>query len=97
MIPMNADPCPGGWMVTVEVPNAYTDGSSRFDRVFVAAAEMTGDEDARMDAIVTAYERAPLSGLSGVDGREWKRLRAGGVAKPIEAARQAAKIARGGR
>jgi len=52
----------GGYQVEVEVTNAYTDGASRFDRVFVTLSEMRGKTpEQRRQAIVDALDVDPLA------------------------------------
>jgi len=53
----------GGWMFKIEVPNAYTDGSSRYDSVFVSAAELKGKSpDQAQQAILDAMEVPDVRG-----------------------------------
>jgi len=85
------EPCPGGYMVTVEVTNAYTNGESRYDRVFVAASELIGqDDDGVMDAVAkAALDSAAVVRVRDLDVaayRELKRV----TDKPIEALRSLA-------
>lgn len=80
---------PGGWYVTIEVTNAYTNGESRYDRVFVAEAELVGkDDDGVMDAVTrAALDPAPLARVRDLDVaayRELKRV----TDKPLEALRE---------
>ncbi len=59
---------PGGFWVTIEVENAYTDGSSRFDRVFVPLEDLRGKTaEERRQAILDALADDPLAGISGED------------------------------
>ena len=59
---------PGGFWVTIEVDNAYTDGTSRFDRVFVPAEELRGKTpEERRQAIRDAMDDDPLAGIAGED------------------------------
>lgn len=59
---------PGGYWVAVEVENAYTDGSSRFDRVFVPTADLRGKTaEERRQAIRDALDDDPLAGIAGQD------------------------------
>jgi len=61
--PGHADePAPGGLMVCVEVQGAYTDGSSRHERVFVPWYEARDD---RLTAILAAHNRE--ADVAGVD------------------------------
>ncbi len=62
------EPVPGGFMVTVEVPGAYTDGSSRLDRVFVHADAVRGRtvEQVRQ-AVKDALDDDPLGAILGED------------------------------
>ena len=87
----NYERAPGGWYVTIEVTNAYTNGESRYDRVFVAEAELVGqDDDGVMDAVTrAALDPAPLARVRDLDVaayRELKRV----TDKPIEALRSLA-------
>lgn len=82
---------PGGWYVTIEVTNAYTNGESRYDRVFVAEAELVNqDDDGVMDAVTrAALDPAPLTRVRDLDVaayRELKRV----TDKPLEALRSLA-------
>jgi hypothetical protein len=82
---------PGGYYVTIEVTNAYTNGESRYDRVFVAEAELVHqDDDGVMDAVTrAALDPAPLARVRDLDVaayRELKRV----TDKPIEALRSLA-------
>lgn len=59
---------PGGFWVTIEVENAYTDGGSRFDRVFVADKDVRGrTAEERRQAIRDALDDDPLAGIAGED------------------------------
>ena len=59
---------PGGYWVVVEVENAYTDGTSRFDRVFVPAEDLRGKTpEERRQAIRDALDDDPLAGIAGED------------------------------
>ena len=59
---------PGGYWVVVEVENAYTDGTSRFDRVVVPAEDLRGTTpEERRQAIRDALDDDPLAGISGED------------------------------
>lgn len=82
---------PGGWYITIEVTNAYTNGESRYDRVFVAEAELVNqDDDGVMDAVTrAALDPAPLARVRDLDVvayRELKRV----TDKPLEALRSLA-------
>lgn len=47
---------PGGYLVTVEVPGAYSDGSSRFDSVFVPRDALAGkSREERLAAVREAW------------------------------------------
>ena len=57
---------PGGWWVTVEVPSAYTDGTSRFDKVFVPRDAVTGKTPEQVrQAVKDAVDDDPLAPLLG--------------------------------
>jgi len=57
---------PGGFWVTIEVENAYTDGTSRFDRVFVPIEDLRGKTaEERRQAIRDALDDDPLAGIAG--------------------------------
>lgn len=63
---LSHEPAPGGHWVTIEVTNAYTDGTSRYDRVFVSRDELRGKTaDERRQAILDALNDDPLEGISG--------------------------------
>lgn len=60
------DSAPGGFMVTVEIENAYTDGTSRFDRVFLPYDDVAGrDEEHILAALVREVRENPLANLVG--------------------------------
>ena len=64
----NREQTPGGWMVDVEVPNAYTDGTSRFERVFVSRDSAPGGTAAEvLDAINDAMTNDPAAQAIGQD------------------------------
>ena len=58
---------PGGYLIEVEVTEAYTDGRSRFDTVFVEAEKLRGTRTAaqRLQAVWDAVEDAQLDELTG--------------------------------
>lgn len=57
---------PGGFLVTVEYPNAYTNGESRFDRVFVDDAAVRGKSNSQvLQAVKDAIDSDPLGGVIG--------------------------------
>ena len=59
---------PGGFWVTIEAEDAYTDGSSRFDRVFVPIEDLRGKTaEERRQAIRDALDDDPLAGIAGED------------------------------
>lgn len=61
-----SEPAPGGYWIEVEVPQAYTNGDSRFDRVFVARDELRGrTPEERRQAILDALDDDPLAGIAG--------------------------------
>lgn len=56
----------GGWNVTIEVPNAYTSGESRFDRIFVSDAAVRGKTaDQVRQAVKDALDDDPLAAVLG--------------------------------
>jgi hypothetical protein len=62
---------PGGWVAVVEVLNAYTDGSSRFDEVAVGEWQT---EDEAISAVLDELDRdVPIA---GVDLDQYRQLRA---------------------
>lgn len=74
----NAEPAPNGYIVEVEVTAAYTDGSSRIDRVFVATSELRGKTpEQKRQAILDALDDDPMDGVAGVE------VSAPTVTKPI--------------
>jgi hypothetical protein len=55
---------PGGFAVTVEVTDAYTDGSSRFDTVYLTRDEVRGKSShERRQAVFDALNDDPLEGI----------------------------------
>lgn len=65
-----ARPAPGGYMVEIEVENAYTDGRSRTDEVFVAADALRGKTAAeKRQAIVDALTN-PIAEIAGFEATE---------------------------
>lgn len=62
----SAEPQGAGYIVTVEVTDAYTDGTSRFDRVYVARDEMRGRTPAeRRQAVLEAIDDDPVADIVG--------------------------------
>jgi hypothetical protein len=62
----NALTAPGGYWIDIEVPGAYTDGTSRIDRVFVAREDLRGRTlEERKQAILDALADDPLAGIAG--------------------------------
>jgi|GEM_PF-6777848 len=62
----NRERAPGGWSVTIEVPNAYTNGESRFDQVFVPQDAVTGKTPEQVrQAVKDAVDDDPLAPLLG--------------------------------
>lgn len=56
----------GGYIVTIEVTNAYTNGESRFDRVFVERSAMVGKAKAqRRQAVFEALDDDPVGDIAG--------------------------------
>ena len=65
---VNLDQAPGGWMVDLEIPNAYTDGTSRFERVFVSRDNVPGNTaDELLDAAHDALTNDPAGQAIGQD------------------------------
>ena len=61
------EPVPGGYAVDIEVTGAFTDGSSRFDKVHVPAALVDGRTVEEItQAVADAVNNAPLAQLVGV-------------------------------
>jgi len=60
-------PVPGGVRVTVELPNAYTDGTSRFEDIFVPDAELVGRTTAERLAAVRERLDDALEDMQGAD------------------------------
>ena len=58
---------PGGWLVVVEVPNAYTDGSARAERVFVPHEAVAG---LGRDALLQVLRERLADPLAEVDGAD---------------------------
>lgn len=57
---------PNGWLVVIEVPNAYTSGESRFDRVTIPYAKLDGKTaDQVRQAVHDALEDDPLAAVLG--------------------------------
>lgn len=85
----NHERAPGGYYVTVEVTHAYTNGESRFDRVFVGDADLAGqDDDGVMDAVTrAALDPAPLARVRDMDVAAYRELQRV-TDKPIEALRE---------
>lgn len=60
---------PGGFEITVEHVGVYTDGSSRFERVFVAGQDVLGaSPEAAMDAVRDAWNSRPAVVGMELDG-----------------------------
>lgn len=66
----------GGYRVRIEVTEAYTDGSSRFEHVFVPEEDVAqGDENALLEAVAkSALDAKPLERVKGVDVVAFRRL-----------------------
>ena len=64
----NREQVPGGWMVDLEIPNAFTDGTSRFERVFVSRDDVPGNTaDELLDAAHDALTNDPAAQAIGQD------------------------------
>jgi len=64
----NREQVPGGWMVDLEIPNAFTDGTSRFERVFVSRDDVPGNTaDELLDAAHDALANDPAAQAIGQD------------------------------
>jgi hypothetical protein len=94
----NYERAPGGWYVRVEITNAYTNGESRYDRVFVAEAELVGqDDDGVMEAVTRAtLDPAPLARVRDLDVAAYRELQRV-TGKPLEALREITRGIRGER
>ncbi len=73
---------PGGWAVTIEVANAYTDGASRFDVIHLPFAAYSPDKtaDELMAAVADAHDWhldpvAPFQAVAALDMDHWTELR----------------------
>lgn len=63
--------CPGGYRVQVEYTEAYTDGTSRMEWVFVAAADVRGkSREERIEALRDAVSDGIVADVQGVDLRD---------------------------
>ena len=59
---------PNGWNVTIEHPNAYTDGTSRTERVTIPYAKLEGKTpDQVRQAIKDAVDDDPIRDILGED------------------------------
>lgn len=67
---------PGGYTVQVEVTNAYTDGTSRFDELFVPVAAANPTADELVEAVSVAMDEDPFREVRSVDVLHWRKLRA---------------------
>ena len=85
----NHERAPGGYYVTVEVTNAYTNGESRYDRVFVGDAELAGQDDDGVMAAITraALDPPPIARVRDLDVAAYRELQ-GVTDKPLEALRE---------
>ena len=64
----NREQVPGGWMVDLEIPGAFTDGTSRFERVFVSRDDVPGNTaDELLDAAHDALTNDPAAQAIGQD------------------------------
>jgi len=64
----NREQVPGGWMVDLEIPGAFTDGTSRFERVFVSRDAAPNNTAAEvLDAINDALTNDPAAQAVGQD------------------------------
>ena len=62
--------CPGGYMVTLEIPGAYTDGSSRFEKVFVPFEAVRGKTPAQKRQALFDAIADELGGFVGAEVSE---------------------------
>jgi len=63
-----AMPAAGGYQVEVEITAAYTDGRSRFERVYLSTAELRGKTpEQKRQAILDALDDDPMDGVAGVE------------------------------
>ena len=58
-------PCPGGRMVSIEVTEAYTDGRSRLEEVFVPDSAVRGKSAAEKRQAVFEAMGDPIAEVSG--------------------------------
>lgn len=76
----------GGYRVTIEVTNAYTDGSSRWERVFVPEEDVAGgDPNDVLEAVAkAALDGDPVARVRGMDVVEYRAVKRafGGNASP---------------
>ena len=78
----NREQVPGGWMVDLEIPNAYTDGTSRFERVFVSRDDVPGNTaDELLDAAHDALTNDPAAQAIGQDVTAAQATKAGWEAR----------------
>ena len=62
----NRERTTGGWNVTIEVPNAYTTGESRFDRVTIPDAAVRGKTPEQVrQAVFDAVNDDPIAQVLG--------------------------------
>ena len=65
---VNRDQVSGGWLIDIEVQNAFTDGTSRFERVFVSRDDVPGNTaDELLDAAHDALTNDPAAQAIGQD------------------------------
>lgn len=63
-----AEPYRGGYLFDVERTEAFSDGSSRFERVFLERGEVVGKTPSqKVQAILDALDDNPLDGIAGLD------------------------------
>lgn len=64
----NRESAPGGYMLTVEHTGAFTDGTSRFEQVFVADAVVTNKTPEQVrQAVKDAIDNDPIGQLLGTN------------------------------
>lgn len=69
-------------MVTIEIENAYTDGTSRFDRVFVSYDDVAGRDDAH---ILAAIKREAVENpLARLRGQSLDRVEPAATREPLD-------------
>ena len=63
-------PCPGGRLVSIEITEAYTDGRSRLEEVFIADAAVRGKTPAEKRQAVFEAMGDPVADVAGEEVAE---------------------------